>query len=98
MAAYGPHVRIEVSWRLPDVAEVFALVRGLRSSLDVLELRGDLVDLLRLVLELVERDLDAQILRQDVQDGLRALRVDEVTGGRAPQAPRLPVLQPSGSP
>src|SRR6266487_4227610 len=79
---------------LSDVPQVLALVGGLGRGLDVLELRGDLVDLLRLRLELAERDLDAQELREDVEHGLRGLRVDEVSRGLAHQAHRLHVVQP----
>src|SRR5205823_5167177 len=78
---------------LSDVPEVLALVGGLRRGLDVLELRRDLIDLFRLVLEFVEGDLDAQILREDIEHGLRALRVDEVAGGLSHQADRVHVVQ-----
>src|SRR5205807_1391829 len=74
---------------LPDVSEVFALVRSLGRRLDVLQLRRDLIDLLRLVLELVEGDLETQVFREHVQDGLRALRIDEVAGRLSHQAHRL---------
>src|SRR5207244_8521298 len=63
-----------------NIPEVLALVRRLRRGLDVLQLRGDLVDLLRLRLQLVERDFDPEILRQDFKDRLRRLRVDEKIG------------------
>src|SRR6266581_102420 len=86
---------IEVSRPSADVPEVLALVRRLGRGLDVLELRRDLVDLLRLVLQFVEGDLDAQVLREDVENGLRGLRVDKVSGRLAHQAHRLHVVQPS---
>src|SRR5437773_5051214 len=63
--------------RSADVSEVF-LRRRLRLRLRLPELRRDLVDLLRLRLELLEADLHAEDLRQDGEDGLRTLRVDEV--------------------
>src|SRR6266511_57301 len=94
VAVYTAGQGIEVSRPSADVPEVLALVRGLGRGLDVLELRGDLVDLLRLVLQLVEGDLDAQVLREHVEHGLRGLRVDEITGRLAHQAHRLHVVQP----
>src|SRR2546426_12337132 len=62
---------------LSDVSEVF-LRRRFGLSLSLPELRRDLVDLLRLRLQLLEADLDAKDLREDLEDRLRALRVDEV--------------------
>src|SRR6266511_3694686 len=94
VAVYTAGQGIEVSRPSADVPEVLALVRGLGRGLDVLELRGDLVDLLRLVLQLVEGDLDAQVLREHVEHGLRGLRVDEIAGRLAHQAHRLHVVQP----
>src|SRR6266581_2178065 len=85
---------IEVSRPSADVPEVLALVRRLGRGLDVLQLRRDLVDLLRLVFQLVERYLDAQVLREYVEHRLRGLRVDEVSGRLAHQAHRLHVVQP----
>src|SRR5205807_8825219 len=82
---------------LTDVSEVFALVRSFGGRLDVLQLRRDLIDLFRLVLELVEGDLEPQVFREDVQDGLRALRIDEVTGRLPHQAHRLHVIQAAES-
>src|SRR5213593_1385300 len=76
-----------------NVPEVFALVRGLRRSLDVLQLRRDLVDLLRLRLQLVEGNLDSEVLRQHFEDGLRGLRVDEISGRLAHEADRVHVVQ-----
>src|SRR2546428_2338259 len=76
-----------------NVPEVFALVRGLRRSLDVLQLRRDLVDLLRLRLQLVEGNLDSEVLRQHFEDGLRGLRVDEISGRLAHDADRVHVVQ-----
>src|SRR5881396_2508557 len=82
---------------LTDVSEVFALVRSLGGGLDVLQLRRDLIDLFRLVLELVEGDLETQVFREDVQDGLRALRIDEVTRRLPHQAHRLYDMQAAES-
>src|SRR5207249_10654400 len=82
---------------LPDVSEVFALVRSFGGRLDVLQLRRDLIDLFRLVLELVEGDLDTQVFREDVQDGLRALRIDEATASLPHQTHRLHVMQAAQS-
>src|SRR5207247_5408296 len=82
---------------LSDVSEVFALVRSFGGRLNVLQLRRDLIDLFRLVLELVEGDLETQVFREDVQDGLRALRIDEVTGRLPHQAHRLHVIQAAES-
>src|SRR2546426_991176 len=79
--------------RSADVPEVLALVRGLRRGLDVFQLRGDLVDLLRLRLEFVERDLDPEVLREYVEHGLRGLRVDEVPGRLAHEADGVHVVQ-----
>src|SRR5213593_2509818 len=76
-----------------NVPEVFALVRRLRRSLDVLQLRRDLVDLLRLRLQLVEGNLDSEVLRQHFEDGLRGLRVDEISGRLAHEADRVHVVQ-----
>src|SRR2546422_8061759 len=76
-----------------DVPEVFALVRRLRRSLDVLQLRRDLVDLLRLRLQLVEGNLDSEVLRQDFEHGLRGLRVDEISGRLAHEAHRVHFIQ-----
>src|SRR2546425_1093309 len=53
--------------RSADVSEVLALVRGLRRGLDVFQLRRDLVDLFRLRLEFVERDLDPEVLCEYVE-------------------------------
>src|SRR5712691_9097709 len=79
--------------RLPDVSQVFALVRSLGGGFDVLKLRRDLIDLLRLVLELAEGDLEAEVLREDVQDRLCALRIDEVTRRLPHEAHRVHVVQ-----
>src|SRR3989442_330251 len=76
-----------------DVAEVLALVRRLRRGLDVLELRRDLVDLLRLRLEFVKGDFDPEVLREDIEHGLRRLRVDEVAGRLAHEANGVHVVQ-----
>src|SRR3989442_621298 len=76
-----------------NIPEVLALVRRLRRGLDVLQLRGDLVDLLRLRLQLVERDFDPEILRQHFKDRLRRLRVDEISGRLAHEADRVHVIQ-----
>src|SRR5437899_1340893 len=76
-----------------NIPEVLALVRRLRRGLDVLQLRGDLVDLLRLRLQLVERDFDPEILRQDFKDRLRRLRVDEISGRLAHEVDRVHVIQ-----
>src|SRR3990170_4116151 len=62
----------------PDVAEVLFPAAGLALALDVAELRRDLVNLLGLRLQLVELNLDVEHLREDLEDGLRALRVHEV--------------------
>src|SRR5947209_9056808 len=51
--------------RSADVSEVLALVRRLRRGLDVFQLRGDLVDLLRLRLEFVEGDLDPEVRSEE---------------------------------
>src|SRR2546422_832247 len=77
-----------------NVPEVFALVRRLRRGLDVLQLRRDLVDLLRLRLQLVERDLDPEILRQDFKDRLRGLWIDEISGRLAHEAHRVHLVLP----
>src|SRR2546427_180197 len=79
---------------LSDVPEVF-LRRGLRLGLRLAELRRDLVDLLRLRLELFEAHLDAEDLRQDGENRLRALRVHEVPArlpheAHGPHADELP--------
>src|SRR5256712_1166035 len=79
--------------RSADVSEVLALVRGLWRGLDVFQLRGDLVDLLRLRLEFVEGDLDPEVLREYVEHGLRGLRVDEVAGRLAHEANGVHVVQ-----
>src|SRR5438132_5034962 len=76
-----------------DVAEVLALVRGLRRGLDVFQLRRDLVDLFRLRLEFVEGDLDPEVLREYVEHGLRGLRVDEVPGRLAHEADGVHIVQ-----
>src|SRR2546422_8003818 len=78
-----------------NVPEVFALVRRLRRGLDVLQLRRDLVDLLCLRLQLVEGNLDPEVLRQHFEDGLRGLRVDEISGRLAHEADRVHVVQPA---
>src|SRR6058998_817964 len=80
-----------------NVPEVFALVRRLRRSLDVLQLRRDLVDLLRLRLQLVEGNLDSEVLRQYFEDGLRGLRVDEISGRLAHEADRVHFVQAAKS-
>src|SRR2546425_2404191 len=79
--------------RSADVSEVLAFVRGLRSGLDVFQLRGNLVDLLRLRLEFVEGDLDPEVLREHVEHGLRGLRVDEVAGRLAHEADGVHIVQ-----
>src|SRR5207245_7882523 len=76
-----------------NVPEVFALVRRLRRSLDVLQLRCDLVDLLRLGLQFVEGNLDAEVFREDLEDRLSGLWVDEVSGRLAHEADRVHVVQ-----
>src|SRR2546428_66006 len=76
-----------------NVPEVFALVRRLRRSLDVLQLRCDLVDLLRLGLQFVEGNLDAEVFREDLEDRLSGLWVDEVSGRLALEATRVHVVQ-----
>src|SRR2546427_6337470 len=78
-----------------NIPEVLALVRCLRRGLDVLQLRRDLVDLLRLRLQFVEGNLDPEVLRQDFEDRLRGLRVDEVSGRLAHEADRVHVVQPT---
>src|SRR5256885_11298139 len=83
--------------RSANVAEVLALVRRLRRGLDVLQLRRDLVDLLRLRLQFVEGNLDPEVLRQDFEDGLRGLRVDEVSGRLAHEAHRVHFVQAAKS-
>src|SRR6266566_4249075 len=80
---------------LADIPEVFALVRRLRCGLDVLQLRRDLVDLLRLRLQFVEGNLDPEVLRQDLEDRLRGLRVDEISGRLAHEAHRVHLVQPA---
>src|SRR3990172_1660115 len=81
----------------PDVAEVLFPAAGLALALDVAELRRDLVDLLRLRLQLVELDLDVEHLREDLEDGLRALRVHEVAARLPHEAHGLqPVEAPPG--
>src|SRR5438445_590207 len=79
--------------RSANVAEVLALVRRLRRGLDVFQLRGDRVDLLRLRLEFVEGDLDPEVLREHVEHGLRGLRVDEVAGRLAHEADGVHIVQ-----
>src|SRR6058998_126986 len=74
---------------------VFAVIRRLRRGLDVLQLRRDLVDLLRLRLQLVEGDLDAEVFREDLEDRLRGLRIHEVPGCLAHEADRVHLVQPA---
>src|SRR6266513_2889757 len=62
---------------LPDVPEVFALVWRLGGGFDVLQLRRDLINLFRLVLELAEGDLESEVFREDVQDGVRVVEPPE---------------------
>src|SRR2546426_1023533 len=76
-----------------NIPEVLALVRCLRRGLDVLQLRGDLVDLLRLRLQLVEGNLDSEVLRQHFEDRLRGLRIHEISGRLAHEADRVHVIQ-----
>src|SRR5205807_2831929 len=57
MARLRPHRAYRDFAVLADIHEVFALVRRLRCGLDVLQLRRDLVDLLRLRLQFVEGNL-----------------------------------------
>src|SRR2546425_1589215 len=78
-----------------NVPEVLAFVRRLRRGLDVLQLRRDLVDLLRLRLQLVERDLDAEVLCEDFEYRLRGLRIHEVSGCLAHEADRVHLVQPA---
>src|SRR5437667_11160576 len=78
---------------LADVPEVLALVLRLRRGLDVLQLRRDLVDLLRLRLQFAERDLEPEVLREDLEHRLRRLRVDEISGRLAHEAYRIHVVQ-----
>src|SRR2546430_2531118 len=79
---------------LPDVPEIFALVWRLGGGFDVLQLRRDLINLFRLVLELAEGDLESEVFREDVQDGLRALGIDEVTGRLPHEADGVHVVEP----
>src|SRR3989442_2206424 len=76
-----------------NVPEVLAFVRRLRRGLDVLQLRRDLVDLLRLRLQLVERDLDAEVLCEDFEHGLGGLRIHEVSGRLAHEADRVHLVE-----
>src|SRR2546427_161961 len=76
-----------------NIPEVLALVRCLRRGLDVLQLRGDLVDLLRLRLQLVEGNLDSEVLRQHFEDRLRGLRIHKISGRLAHEADRVHVIQ-----
>src|SRR5437667_3485634 len=92
VARLRPVGRIEIS-RLSNIPEVFALVRRLRRGLDVLQLRRNLVDLLRLRLQFAERNLEPEVLREDLEHRLRRLRVDEISAPRAREAYRLPVVQ-----
>src|SRR6266581_159001 len=80
---------------LADIPELLALVRRLRRGLDVLQLRGDLVDLFRLRLQFVEGNLDPEVFRQDLEDRLRGLRVDEISGRLAHEAHRVHLVQPA---
>src|SRR5213594_1839384 len=92
MTRIGPVGRIEIS-RLSNIPEVFALVRRLRRGLDVLQLRRNLVDLLRLRLQFAERNLEPEVLREDLEHRLRRLRVDEISGRLAHEAYRIHVVQ-----
>src|SRR6266511_3440058 len=71
-----------------DVPEIL-FRRCLRLGLRLPELRRDRVDLFRLRLELLEADVDAEGLREDGEDRLGALRVDEVPA-RLPHQADIP--------
>src|SRR2546428_1290489 len=76
-----------------NIPEVLALVRCLRRGCGVVQLRGDLVDLLRLRLQLVEGNLDSEVLRQHFEDRLRGLRIHKISGRLAHEADRVHVIQ-----